>query len=68
MGKIFTGIPPILNFGVRIRVRFKIRVRFWVRVRVKDRVVVGMVFKVRVCFYLLILWRVMGGNVSKMFS
>ena len=37
-GNIFTLVPPILNFRVRIRVRFKTRLRFRIRVRVKDRV------------------------------
>ena len=38
---------PVLNYRIRLRVRFKNTVRFRVRVRVKDRVIVGMVFKVR---------------------
>ena len=34
--KLSACTPPILNFSVRIRVRFNIRVRFRVRVTVKD--------------------------------
>ena len=40
-------------------------VRFRFRIRVKDRVRVGMVFRVRVRFPLSTLWREAGGNLSK---
>ena len=46
--KISTSRPPILNFWVDIRVRFKIRVRF----SAKDRVKVRMVFRVKVQGYI----------------
>ena len=62
-GKLSALAPPILNFMVRIMVRFKIGVRFrvMVRMRVKDRIRVGMIFRVKVWFYQYI-GGLMGGN------
>ena len=57
--KIYTSAPPVLYFSVRISVSFKMRfrVKFDVNVyyvRVKDMVMLGMAFRVKVWFYLLI--------------
>ena len=51
VGKIST-CDPILNFVVRIRVRF----------RVKARVGDGIVFRVKVWFYLSIQWKLTNGG------
>ena len=43
---------------------FRVRVRFRDRVRVKDRDRTGIVFRVRVRFFLIIPWSGEGGNLS----
>ena len=45
VSKISTLTPLVLNFRVRIRMRFEIKVGFQVRVRVKNRIRYGMVFR-----------------------
>ena len=52
VGKMYACTSPILNFRVRSWIRFIFMNRVRSRVRVKDRVKVGMVFRVMVQFLL----------------
>ena len=57
-------VTPVVEHWLEREIAQLVRVK----VSVKDRVRVGMVFRVTVWFYLSIQWRVMGRNLSVLFK